>query len=82
MNEDARCTEPATVSNARGAQNAPQRVAPGDLPEVGTYDQSTGEFTYAGEAPKTEVTYTGGASATFGKESWKWLLLQPLMPKE
>jgi phospholipid/cholesterol/gamma-HCH transport system substrate-binding protein len=81
MNEDARCTEPPTVSNPRGAQNAPSRVAPDSVPELGTYDESTGEFTYAGAEPDTEVTYTGGASA-FGKESWKWLLLQPLMPQE
>ena len=82
MNEDARCTEPATASNARGAQNAPKRAAPGTLPLAGTYDQSSGEFTYADEEPDTEVTYTGGADATFGKESWKWLLLQPLMSQK
>jgi phospholipid/cholesterol/gamma-HCH transport system substrate-binding protein len=81
MNEDARCSEPPTVSNPRGAQNAPERVAPASVPELGTYDRSTGKFTYAGDQPETEVTYTGGASASFGKESWKWLLLQPLMPK-
>jgi phospholipid/cholesterol/gamma-HCH transport system substrate-binding protein len=82
MNEDARCTEPPTVSNPRGAQNAPKRVAPGSVPELGTYDQSTGEFTYADEVAQTDVTYTGGAHAFYGEESWKWLLLQPLMPKE
>lgn len=82
MNEDARCTEPPSASNPRGAQNAPKRVAPGSLPDLGTYDGSTGEFRYAGEQSATEVTYTGGASASFGKESWKWLLLQPLMPQQ
>jgi phospholipid/cholesterol/gamma-HCH transport system substrate-binding protein len=82
MNEDARCTEPPTVSNSRGAQNAPKRVAPSTRPVLGTYDGTTKTFTYADEAPKTEVTYTGGAESNFGKESWKWLLLQPLMPKE
>jgi phospholipid/cholesterol/gamma-HCH transport system substrate-binding protein len=81
MNEDARCTEPPTTSNSRGAQNAPERVAPESVPELGTYDESTGELTFVDQEPDTEVTYTGGAS-TFGKESWKWLLLQPLMPQE
>ncbi len=81
MNEDAHCAEPPTASNPRGAQNAPERVAPDSVPELGTYDDSTGKLTYVGEEPDTEVTYTGGAS-TFGKESWKWLLLQPLMPQE
>ena len=78
MNEDARCTEPPTLSNPRGAQNAPKRVAPASLPEVGTYNESTGEFTYAADAPETSST--AGADK-LGKESWKWLLLQPLMPR-
>ena len=81
MNEDARCTEPPTLSNSRGAQNAPKRVAPNSVPELGTYDQRTGDFTYADEVPETEVTYTGGAADSFGEESWKWLLLQPLTPR-
>ena len=59
MNENARCTEPPTVSNPRGAQNASGRVAPRTGPEVATYDQSTGKVTYAGtSAGTTEVTYT------------------------
>lgn len=79
MNRDARCTEPQSKSNPRGAQHAPRRVAPGpDMPVVASYDEETGEVTYADEAPASEVTYTGGADASFGKESWKWLLLQPL----
>jgi len=82
MNEQAHCSEPPTVSNPRGAQNAPHRVAPGQATDVGTYDQRTGTFTYADEKPATDVTYTGGADASFGKESWKWLLLQPLMPQK
>ncbi len=81
MNEDARCNEPPPV-NSRGAQNAPKRVAPGSVPTLGSYDRETGKLTFKGEVPETEVTYTGGASESFGEESWKWLLLQPLMPKE
>ena len=85
MDEDARCTEPITMSNPRGAQHAPraQRTAPGGTePVVATYDRSTGELVYSDGEPGTSVTYTGGASAAFGKESWKWLLLQPLTPKK
>ena len=78
MNEDARCTEPPTVSNPRGAQNAPKRVAPASVPEVGTYDKSTETFTYAHKAPDT---FSTGGADRLGKESWKWLLLQPLMPR-
>jgi phospholipid/cholesterol/gamma-HCH transport system substrate-binding protein len=83
MNEDARCVESAAESNPRGAQHAPRRAAPGaDRPAVASYDTSTGEVAYADEAPTTEVTYTGGAEASFGRESWKWLLLQPLMQQK
>ncbi len=91
MNEQARCTEPASQSNPRGAQNAP-RVAPGtaprravspdDVPVIGSYDRSTGRFTYSDQGSSAPVTYTGGAQAAFGKESWKWLLLQPVLQQQ
>ena len=85
MNEDARCAEPASQSNARGAQNAPragnQTQARSDLnraPVVATYDGATGEVQFTDRAPGAEVYYRGGASAAFGKDAWKWLLLGPL----
>jgi phospholipid/cholesterol/gamma-HCH transport system substrate-binding protein len=79
MNVDARCTEPAAQSNARGAQHAP-RVAPGtELPVVATYDRKTGKVDFTDGEPSISVAYTGGADAAFGKESWKWLLLQPVL---
>jgi phospholipid/cholesterol/gamma-HCH transport system substrate-binding protein len=77
MNEGARCTEPASQSNARGGQHAPRRPgAAYRAPVVGAYDRDTATVDYGEEAPS--VTYTGGAALTFGEESWKWLLLQPL----
>jgi phospholipid/cholesterol/gamma-HCH transport system substrate-binding protein len=82
MNEDARCTEPPSLSNPRGAQNAP-RVAPGEAgPAVATYDHRTGEVTYGDQAAEDRVTYEGGAHSALGEESWKWLLLEPLAPQE
>jgi phospholipid/cholesterol/gamma-HCH transport system substrate-binding protein len=81
MNEDARCTEPAASSNARGVQNA-RRVAPGSVPTLATYDRDTGKVTYTDQETSTPVTYSGGAGTAFGKESWKWLLLQPLVPQQ
>ncbi len=79
MDMDARCAESVTESNARGAQHAP-RVAPGpDETVVATHDQQTGEVSYTDGEPVTSVTYAGGAHNEFGEESWKWLLLQPLM---
>lgn len=78
MNEDARCTEPATQSNPRGAQHAPRRAAPGyDAPVAGHFDPETGEFTWGDVDPALESTGTV-APQTLGEESWKWLFLQPL----
>jgi phospholipid/cholesterol/gamma-HCH transport system substrate-binding protein len=81
MNENARCTEPAASSDARGVQNA-RRVAPGSVPTLATYDRDTGKLTYTDEDTSAPVTYSGGAGTAFGKESWKWLLLQPLVPQQ
>jgi phospholipid/cholesterol/gamma-HCH transport system substrate-binding protein len=69
INEDARCTEPASKTNARGSQHAPQRVA-------ATYDQETGKLTWGGD----EALSPAGSLAprSLGEESWKWLYLQPL----
>ena len=84
MNVNARCEEPATKSNARGAQNAPRRapVAYSDQPVVAGYDPETGKLTWGD--PSTNglagLSSTGTlAPPTLGEESWKWLFLQPLM---
>jgi phospholipid/cholesterol/gamma-HCH transport system substrate-binding protein len=83
MNEDARCTEPASQSNARGAQNTPRRAGPSyRAPVVGSYDRGTGKLTYTDRNPSGDVTYTGGAAALMGEQSWKWLLMQPLAGQE
>ncbi|MGA9748786.1 MAG: MlaD family protein, partial [Nocardioides sp.] len=79
MNEDARCTEPASQSNARGGQHAPGRAAASyRAPVVGTYDRDKARVRYTDRGPDDDVRYTGGAESMFGEESWKWLLLQPL----
>jgi phospholipid/cholesterol/gamma-HCH transport system substrate-binding protein len=72
MNVAARCAEPATKTNARGAQNAPQRVA-------ATYDEKTGKLTWG----QDEALSPAGSLAppALGEESWKWLYLQPLTAK-
>ena len=44
MNENARCTEPASQSNARGAQHAPGRAgAAYRAPVVASYDAKSGK---------------------------------------
>ncbi len=40
--------------------------------------RDAGSSRYTDRTPSGSVTYTGGAAAMFGQESWKWLLLQPL----
>lgn len=83
MNTGVHCTEPASKSNARGAQNTPRRAGPSyRAPVVGTYDRDTGKLTYTDTNPSGDVTYTGGAAALMGEQSWKWLLMQPLSGQE
>jgi phospholipid/cholesterol/gamma-HCH transport system substrate-binding protein len=86
MNVDARCDEPASESNARGAQHAPER-APASYaeaaasPVVASYDPATGKLTW-GDPAATDaagLSPTGTvAPPSLGEESWKWLFLQPL----
>jgi phospholipid/cholesterol/gamma-HCH transport system substrate-binding protein len=78
MNVKARCTEPQSKSNARGAQHAPRAAAAYRSPVVAAYDPETGALEYTDTTANAPVSYTGGAAAVFGAESWKWLLLQPL----
>lgn len=83
MNTGVRCTEPASKSNARGAQNTPRRAGPSyRAPVVGTYDRASGKLSYTDTNPDGDVTYTGGAARLMGEESWKWLLVQPLSGQE
>ena len=86
MNVNARCDEPATESNARGAQNAPRAAASyADSPVVASYDPETGKVTW-GDPTATDpaaLPSTGSVSLPAnGEESWKWLFLQPLTPSQ
>ena len=78
MDEDARCEEPPTVSNARGAQNLPRAATEfGGEEIVASYDPETGSLTWG--KPDAALTSPGTvAPATLGKDSWKWLYIQPM----
>jgi phospholipid/cholesterol/gamma-HCH transport system substrate-binding protein len=83
MNVGARCGEPASQTNARGAQNLPRRapVSYTDQPVVASYDPATGELTWGDPSTNSAgaLAPTGTvAPPTLGEESWKWLFLQPL----
>ncbi|MBO9523255.1 MAG: MCE family protein [Nocardioidaceae bacterium] len=73
MDEDARCTESARKSNARGAQNAPR---PGTGTTVASYDLGSDALTW-GDDPGARVVYDGGADQLYGDDAWSSLLLAP-----
>jgi len=86
MNTDARCTNPPTApqgANPRGAQNAPNaRAAASYDPSsvVASYDADSGKVTLADEpGAVVDAPATVAPPASLGKESWKWLYLQPMM---
>jgi phospholipid/cholesterol/gamma-HCH transport system substrate-binding protein len=79
MNVHALCTEPASQSNARGAQHAPSnRPAAAYRAPVASYDPTTGRLTWGGRVSPRFADPGSVAPPTFGEESWKWLFLQPL----
>jgi len=82
MDEDAHCSEPPSVTNARGAQNAP-RTGAAYRTSVGapmaTYDLGTGETSWTDQGSASGVGYDGGAAQLYGEGSWESLLLQPVM---
>lgn len=85
MDTSSRCTESPSKSDARGSQNSPNgRAAPSSYraPVVASYDRSTGKVTWTDQDPEASVVYTGGAYDSFGKDSWKSLLLQPVAAEE
>jgi phospholipid/cholesterol/gamma-HCH transport system substrate-binding protein len=79
MNEGARCSEPASQSNPRGAQHAPSnRPGAAYRTPVASFDPTTGRLTWGHHLEPTLTDPGSPAPATLGEESWKWLLLQPL----
>jgi len=78
MNEEAGCTEPAAMSNARGPQNLSRAGANYDSPVVASYDPESGELTWGDDVPGTLSSPGSLAPSSLGKESWKWLYAQPL----
>ncbi|MFL6158666.1 MAG: MCE family protein [Marmoricola sp.] len=77
MDADAKCTEPASKTNARGSQNAPRAAALESRTPVATYDMSSGKLVWSDEPAASNVVYDGGAQRLYGDDSWKSLLLQP-----
>ena len=80
MNEGARCTEPPTKSNARGAQNiqAPRAATGWGAADVAV-DPETGEVVWGRDRVQRLLGASAEAPATLGEDTWKWLYLQPLV---
>ncbi|MGH3367883.1 MAG: MCE family protein [Nocardioidaceae bacterium] len=76
FNTAAHCAEPASKSSARGAQHAPAPL--NRAPVVATYDPESGKLRPAEEDPMADVVSSGSGAQVLGKDSWKWLLLEPL----
>ena len=83
MNEGARCTAPASQTNARGAQNiqAP-RPATGWGPADFAYDPATGTLTSDPAAIRRLERAGSVAPRSLGEETWKWLYLQSLLARD
>lgn len=79
MNTKAGCAEPATMSNPRGVQNL-QRAGAAYRAPVASYDPDTGKVHWGPEIDPVLAPTGTLAPLAFGEESWKWLLLQPLVP--
>ena len=81
MNDKARCVDPPTASNPRGAQNLPRVGTATKRPDA-FFDPETGTLTYTDPTVADPVApwASGGTVAprSLGKESWKWLYLQPM----
>ncbi len=88
LNLNAKCTEPPTKSNPRGAQNLP-RVRPDldGIPDaneqiIGTYDYETGTFEAGDPRTSTDKALAPSGNVApppLGEDSWKWLYLEPLL---
>jgi len=81
MDDDAACTDPPSVSNPRGSQNAPPRAAADYDPAsvVAAYDPATKKLAW-GDQKDSQLAADASvaAPASLGKESWKWLYLEPM----
>jgi phospholipid/cholesterol/gamma-HCH transport system substrate-binding protein len=79
MNVQAHCAEPASQSDARGAQHAPaDRPGAAYRAPVASYDPTTQRLTWGSRVPSRLADPGSPAPASLGEETWKWLLLQPL----
>ena len=78
MNTKAGCTEPAGKSDPRGIQNLKRAPASYRPPVVASYDSETGRLHWGSRVSAESAQPGTLAPKSFGKDTWKWLYLQPL----
>ena len=82
MNLNARCTDPPSKSNPRGSQNVPPRAGTAYGRADAFFDPDTGKVTYPDASDPNPVAPWEAAGTvaprSLGKESWKWLYLEPM----
>lgn len=84
MDTKAGCTAAPPI-NARGAHNAPGASGSDYRVPVASYDSSTGTLSWAGDekaGAARSTTSSADAATMFGKDSWKWMLLEPALPPQ
>jgi phospholipid/cholesterol/gamma-HCH transport system substrate-binding protein len=80
MRTNAGCTDPS--KNFRGAEKTPRgRTGAAYRSPVATYDAKTGNVVWSDQDTRPEIADDGGAAQLFGKDSWKWMLLQPSLAR-
>ena len=80
--KEAPSPDPASKTNARGAQNAPRTAAAyrtGTGSPVATYDLGTGQMTWNDQASASPAASGSDAAQLYGEDSWSSLLLPPVM---
>ena len=80
MNEEARCTDPPSATNARGSQNiqAPRAATAWGDADVAV-DPQSGDVVWGSERVARLLGTRPAAPRTLGEDTWKWLYLQPLL---
>lgn len=94
LKTDVGCKDPASKSNARGAQNLHRAATDYDRPVVATYDEQTGKVTWLDQparlnpdgtlttSPSAESADDASSAPADREESWTWLMLRPLQNAE
>jgi phospholipid/cholesterol/gamma-HCH transport system substrate-binding protein len=81
MRTNVGCADPS--KNLRGAEKSPRdRTGAAYRSPLATYDAKTGQVVWSDQDTSPQIASDGGAAKLFGKDSWKWMLLQPSLASD